>query len=67
MEEDNNAHVLVSQSVGHMICLLPPSRTFIHLSIHLTSDVRARPTGQAATDSDDKQKQHAPWNHEENE
>ena len=67
MEEDNNAHVIVSQSVSHMICLLPPSCTFIHLFIHLTSDVRARarPTGQAATD--DKQKQHAPWNHEETE
>jgi hypothetical protein len=64
MEEDNNAHVLVSQSVSHMICSLPPSRSFLHLFIRLTSDVRARPTGQAATD--DKQKQHAPWNHEEN-
>ena len=36
MEEDNNAHVLVSQSDSHMVCLLPPSQSFLHLFIRLT-------------------------------
>ena len=61
-------HSCVSQSVSHMPASSLLSCSFldllsVSLFIHLTSEVRARPTWQAATD--DKQKQHAPWNHEE--